>query len=105
MGVDGHTASLFPGTAVLHDQSRLVAAYHVRSLNAWRVTLTVPTLNAAANVIFLVAGSEKADTVKSVLEGPEIPGQLPAQLVKPENGNLIWLLDEAAASRLTSVKY
>ena len=105
MGVDGHTASLFPGTPVLSEQTRLVAAQYIRSLNTWRVTLTPPALNAAANVIFLVAGSEKADTVKSVIEGPEIPNQLPSQLIKPENGNLLWLLDEAAASRLTSVKY
>lgn len=105
MGSDGHTASLFPGASVLREQTRWVAAHHVPSLDAWRITLTPPALNAAANVIFLVAGAEKAETVRSVLEGPEIPGQLPAQLIKPENGSLLWLLDDHAASRLASVKY
>lgn len=104
MGADGHTASLFPGTTALREEKRWAVANHVPSLDAWRVTLTAPAINAAANVIFLVSGAEKAETVKSVLEGNENSAQLPAQMIKPENGHLLWLLDDPAASRLATQK-
>lgn len=97
MGPDGHTASLFPGTEVIHERTRLVAASWVEKFNAYRITLTPPVLNNAAGVIFLVAGEEKAETLRAVLEGEYQPERLPAQLIRPTNGRLRWLVDRAAA--------
>ncbi|HLU10134.1 MAG TPA: 6-phosphogluconolactonase [Oceanobacillus sp.] len=105
MGVDGHTASLFPGADALREDKKWAVAHQVKTLNTWRVTLTPAALNAASNVIFLVMGADKADTVKRVLEGEPNPEELPAQIIKPENGNVLWLLDEHAASKLATVKY
>jgi len=99
MGPDGHTASLFPGTAALEEQSVWVRPNLVERLGMHRLTMTLPLLNAAAHVIFLVAGADKAETLRKVLEGP--PGQLPAQRVQPIDGSLDWFLDEAAARRLS----
>lgn len=99
LGNDGHTASLFPGTEVLREQERLVAAPWVEKLNTFRFTMTFPVLNNAANVVFLVSGDEKAEIVKEVLAGE--PGHYPAQGIKPTRGELIWLIDQAAASKLT----
>ncbi|UCD79728.1 MAG: 6-phosphogluconolactonase [Desulfobacterales bacterium] len=101
MGSDGHTASLFPGTDALHEEKRLVAANWVEKLQTHRITMTVPVLNKAALIIFLVSGREKAEVLKEVLEG-EFRGELlPAQLIRPDNGRLLWLVDQAAASSLT----
>lgn len=97
MGADGHTASLFPGTAALHERARWVVAHYVDKLNAWRVTLTPVIINAAAHVTFIVAGSGKAGRLQEVLAGPYQPDVLPAQIVKPTNGRLLWLVDAAAA--------
>jgi 6-phosphogluconolactonase len=97
MGEDGHTASLFPGTAALHELSRWVVENHVEKLGAWRITLTAPAINAAATVIFLVSGGAKAAILRAVLKGPHQPEKYPSQLVKPENGDLIWMVDTAAA--------
>jgi 6-phosphogluconolactonase len=105
MGVDGHTASLFPGAESLREDKKWAVAHQIKTLNTWRITLTPVALNAASNLIFLVMGSDKADTVKRVLEGEPNPEELPAQIIKPENGNVIWLLDEPAASKLETVKY
>lgn len=99
MGADGHTASLFPGTKALHESERLVAANWVEKLNGHRITLTVPTLNNAAFVIFLVSGAEKADTLREVFSGDERE-RFPVQLIRPTEGELIWLVDRAAASYL-----
>ncbi|GAB4435832.1 MAG: 6-phosphogluconolactonase [Anaerolineae bacterium] len=98
MGDDGHTASLFPGTAAVHETAGWVAAHHVAKLGAWRVTLTPAVLNAAANVIFLVAGAHKAARLREVLHGPYQPDALPAQVVKPAAGRLLWLVDQAAVA-------
>ena len=76
-----------------------MAAPWVEKLNSYRITMTLPLLNNAAAVLFLVSGAEKADIVKEVLEGPE---RYPAQAVKPANGELIWMLDRDAASKLNS---
>lgn len=100
MGPDGHTASLFPGTAALCETTRLVTAPFVPRLNAHRITFTPPLINAAARVIFLVAGADKANTLRDVLEGEFKPDVFPAQLVKPASGQLTWLVDGAAAARL-----
>lgn len=100
MGDDGHTASLFPGTAALRERERWVVANYVEKLDSWRITLTVPMINAAANVIFLVAGENKAEALRAVLQGPRQPELYPSQFVQPENGRLRWLVDAAAAQLL-----
>jgi 6-phosphogluconolactonase len=97
LGTDGHTASIFPGSEVLHETKRLVAAPWVEKLNAYRITMTLPLLNNGASVLFLVSGAEKAQIVKEILEGPK---QYPAQAVQPINSELIWMLDRDAAGNL-----
>jgi 6-phosphogluconolactonase len=102
LGPDGHTASLFPETAALAEKSRLVVANPVEKLNTNRISLTLPVLNAARCVAFLVSGTDKAAAVQSVLQ-TDAPGtKFPAKLVRPTTGKLIWLLDRAAASGLSS---
>ncbi|HEY8561326.1 MAG TPA: 6-phosphogluconolactonase [Pyrinomonadaceae bacterium] len=100
MGADGHTASLFPYTEALSVSDRFAVANPVEKLCATRLTLTYPVINYAANVIFLVAGAEKAETLKAVLEGDFAPEKYPSQNVLPRNGNLFWLVDGGAASLL-----
>ncbi len=100
MGPDGHTASLFPRSPALNERVRLVVAPRVERLGAWRLTLTLPVLNAARCVIFSVAGADKAPTLARVLEGPRDPDALPAQGVVPNDGELVWLVDAAAAALL-----
>jgi 6-phosphogluconolactonase len=100
LGPDGHTASLFPGTEALREQQRLVVANWVEKLNTYRITLTPPVLNRAASVIFLVSGEEKAETLRAVLEDEAQPERLPAQLIRPVNGRLLWIVDRAAARLL-----
>ena len=102
MGPDGHTASLFPGTEALQEKSKLFVANWVEKLKTHRLTLTLPVLNAARCVAFLVSGTDKAPVLKSVLEGDAPGEQYPAKLVRPAQGKLIWLLDRAAASGLSS---
>jgi len=101
MGADGHTASLFPGTAALHVEDRIAVANYVEKFQAYRITLTAAAINQAENVIFLVAGADKAATLKEVLEGEYLPEKYPSQLIRPVNGELLWMLDEAAAAELT----
>jgi 6-phosphogluconolactonase len=100
LGEDGHTASLFPDSPLLAEAERLVAPatalYQDRP--AQRLTLTLPAINSARQVLFLVGGSAKSQIVQSVVEGPA--GQLPAQRIQPTAGQLTWLLDAAAASSL-----
>jgi 6-phosphogluconolactonase len=100
MGQDGHTASLFPGTAALHEGARWVVAHYVDKLSAWRVTLTPVVFNAAAHVTFIVSGAGKAERLREVLAGPYQPDVLPAQVVRPTDGRLLWLVDAAAAAHL-----
>jgi len=100
MGPDGHTASLFPGSTALQEKSRLVVANWVEKFRTSRITLTLPVLNAARCVVFLVSGTEKAAAVQAVLEGDAPGEQYPAKLVQPSDGKLIWLVDRAAASGL-----
>ena len=102
MGPDGHTASLFPGTEGLKEKSRLVIANWVEKLKTPRLSFTLPVLNAAHTVAFLVSGTDKAPALKAVLEGNESGEQYPAKLVQPKDGKLIWFLDRAAASGLAS---
>lgn len=100
LGPEGHTASLFPGTRALHEEKRLAVANWIGKFDSERITLTAPVFNHAACVIFLVSGNEKAVALKSVLEGRHEPEQLPAQLIRPGDGELIWVVDAAAASRI-----
>src|SRR5437879_382202 len=102
MGPDGHTASLFPGTKALRERQRLVVSNWVGKFFTDRITLTPPVLNNAARVMFLVNGEDKALALKGVLEGPFEPEQLPAQLIQPQNGRLLWLVDAAAGSMLST---
>jgi 6-phosphogluconolactonase len=100
MGSNGHTASLFPGQAAVRERERWVVAEHVAELDAWRITLTPPILNAANEVLFLVLGGDKAAMLKRVLEGPVRTDELPAQVIAPSDGTLTWLVDTAAARDL-----
>jgi len=102
LGPDGHTASLFPETAALQERSRLVVANWVEKLNASRITLTLPVLNAAQEVTFLVSGADKAPVLHEVLEGKTPGEKYPSKLVRPSDGELIWFVDRAAASELSS---
>lgn len=99
LGIDGHTASLFPGSPVLKEVFRTVAAVHAAAaVIPQRFTLTYPVLNAAACVVYLVSGSVKAKVVKAALT--ERSATLPAGTVRPTDGRLVWLLDRGAASLL-----
>jgi 6-phosphogluconolactonase len=100
LGANAHIASLFPGHPALHEAERLAMAVTVEAEQRHRVTLTAPVINHAARVMFMVTGAEKAAAVKAVLEGPRDPDRYPAQLVAPEDGELLWLMDRAAASLL-----
>ncbi len=100
MGADGHTASLFPQAPVLKETARLCVGYWARGANATRITLTPPVFNRARRVWFLVSGADKAETLKQVLEGEPRPENLPAQIIQPESGELVWMVDRAAAARL-----
>lgn len=100
LGPDGHTASLFPDSSALDEQSRLVVANWVAKLSTFRITFTFPVLNRAAEVMFMASGADKAGMLHQVLEGKSIP-PLPSQRVQPSDGNLLWMLDEAAAAKLT----
>ena len=99
MGPDGHTASLFPDSPALDEQSRLVVANWVAKFNTHRITFTFPVLNRAAEVMFLASGADKADMLRQVLEGKNTP-PFPSQRVQPIDGRLLWMLDEAAATKL-----
>jgi len=98
LGDDGHTASLFPGSKALTDESSRVTANWVEKFQTFRITLTFPVLNHAAEVVFLVSGASKARILSEVLR----PGvrKFPAQNVQPENGRLLWLVDQDAGSLL-----
>ena len=100
MGSEGHTLSLFPGTKALHETERVVTRNWVGKLYTERITLTAPAANNAANIIFMIAGADKACALKAVLEGPHEPEQLPAQMIQPSNGKLSWLIGEAGVHTL-----
>lgn len=100
MGSDGHTGSLFPGTTALKETQRRVVENWVGRFQSHRITMTSPVLNNSARVIFLVSGEDKALALKAVLEGPSAPQQLPAQLIRPHRGSLLWVVDQTAAKLL-----
>lgn len=102
MGPDGHTASLFPGTLASIDDRQLAAANWVEKFSTWRITLTPHVINAARSITITAGGAEKADALRAVLEGPHEPDTYPVQLVAPADGVLHWLIDAAAAAKLTA---
>jgi len=99
LGDDAHTASLFPGNDVLEERNSWVKEVYVASLNAWRITFTVPLINAAKTIVFLAHGASKAAAAKHVLEGTHDPHSYPAQFIVPVSGEVHWFLDVAAAGR------
>jgi 6-phosphogluconolactonase len=100
MGADGHTASLFPGTPAIDEEARWVVGTRRPQDTLDRVTLTVPVINNAVHVIFLVAGAAKAATLREVIEGDASPQRLPSRAIRPVDGTLLWLVDQEAAARL-----
>ena len=100
MGDDGHTASLFPGTEACHEGERLVVAQWVDKVDMYRLTLTPPVLQNARNVVFMVTGADKADTLYEVLYGPLNVDMYPSQLLREATGGVTWLVDKAAASKI-----
>jgi 6-phosphogluconolactonase len=100
LGPDGHTASLFPGSDALRERARLVVAPWVSEQSAFRITMTLPVFNHAACALFVVSGEEKAEALRSVLEGDLQPDRFPAQGVRPHDGRLVWFADRAAARLL-----
>lgn len=101
MGDDGHTASLFPRTSALEDRDHLVSANYIEKLSAWRLTLTVPVINRAAQILFLISGESKASVLREVLEGDFQPLRLPSQLIRPVHGRLLFIADRLAAGKLS----
>jgi 6-phosphogluconolactonase len=100
MGADGHTASLFPGSDALGEERRLVVATWVEKLGTHRVTLTCPVFRKAACILFMVSGADKGETLRYVLEDAAEPPRYPAQLIRPDAGELSWYIDGAAAQAL-----
>ena len=100
LGDNAHTASLFPRTLALRERGRPVVAQFVEEAGMWRMTLTVPVLTRAAEILFLVAGASKAEAVRAALDGPT-GEDVPAAFIRPVDGRVAWLLDTAAAARLT----
>ena len=103
MGGDGHTASLFPGTAVLDEKEKWVSAYYLDAQQMYRITLTAPFLNKAKKIIVLTFGDAKAEALKEVLKGEYDPSLYPSQLLKPSEGELLFLVDEKAAKYLNDI--
>ncbi|HXR36260.1 MAG TPA: 6-phosphogluconolactonase [Candidatus Binataceae bacterium] len=101
LGDNVHIASLFPGIPAIHESRRLAVAVEVDAPQPRRLTLTPPVLNSAARVMFIVAGQNKAEAVRTALEGPRDPDRYPAQIIDPAHGEVMWLLDRAAASLLS----
>jgi 6-phosphogluconolactonase len=97
MGPDGHTASLFPGTPAVHEVKKRVVANWVPKLNTWRVTFTRPVINHAECALLMVCGQDKAAAMREVM-GEGSGDQYPVKYVQPMHGELIWIVDRAAAS-------
>jgi len=100
LGENGHTASLFPGSDTLTDDTHLVRDVYVPEQKMYRITMTANLINQARNIVFLVEGEGKADILNTVLTVPYQPDKYPAQLIKPVDGNLYWFVDNKAATLL-----
>ena len=103
LGSDGHTASLFPNTSVLHEREHWAGHVYLPEQDSHRVTLTVPLINQARTIVFLVTGDSKAEIVREVLEGPRNHLRLPSQMILSQNGQLYWFLDQDAG-KLINIK-
>jgi 6-phosphogluconolactonase len=97
LGEDGHTASIFPGSEIVKEENKFVAAIFVPRPSSWRVTLTFPGLNNAREILFLVSGRQKAAIVQRVLGASDPVQGLPASMVRPAEGKLLWMLDKDTA--------
>ncbi|WP_298711044.1 6-phosphogluconolactonase [Chitinophaga sp.] len=100
MGDDGHTLSLFPGLPIVQEKKAWAKAFWLEAQDMYRITLTAPVTNLASCVVFMATGEGKALTLKAVLDGNPDPDTYPSQLIRPENGQLHWFVDEAAAGAL-----
>jgi 6-phosphogluconolactonase len=96
MGEDGHTASIFAGSALTREKKRWVRESYSEDMNSWRVSVTFPLINIAREVVVLVSGEAKADTLKTVME----ENKLPASFIDPVKGQATWIIDAAAAAKL-----
>ncbi|MDO6434376.1 6-phosphogluconolactonase [Flavitalea sp. BT771] len=101
MGDDGHTLSLFPGTAVVHEEKVWVTSFFLKAQDMHRITLTRPIVNRAARIAFLTTGPKKAHALKEVLKGEYHPDLYPSQTIMPQAGELHWFVDDAAAAELS----
>jgi 6-phosphogluconolactonase len=100
LGPDGHTLSLFPGSAALGEDHALVVANWVEKFRTWRITMTARLVNHAARILFQVEGDDKASPLREVLHGAYDPGKYPAQLIRPTEGECYWFVDQRAAAQL-----
>lgn len=100
MGEDGHTASLFPESAGLNEEHRWFIANYAPKRETWRLTLTKHAINAGREIWVLVRGASKADKLAEVLTGKQAPRANPIQLIRPADGELVWMVDQAAAQKL-----
>jgi len=100
MGSDGHTASLFPGSKSLEERERLTVPVYLEKPKINRITLTLPVLNHASQILFLVSGRSKATVLSQVLGDGHERDRYPAGLINPIHGDIIWLIDQEAADRL-----
>ena len=103
MGEEGHTASIFPGSELLNEKDALVKDVYVIAKQMQRISFTPVLINAAKEVVFMAAGKSKSEAVKETLEGNYQPQLYPAQIIKPLDGNITWLLDEDAALKLSDL--
>jgi 6-phosphogluconolactonase len=100
LGPDGHTLSLFPASAALGEHQALVVANWVEKFKTWRITMTARLVNHAASILFQIEGEDKASSLREVLDGASDPGKYPAQLIRPEDGECDWFVDQRAAALL-----
>ena len=101
IGNDGHTASLFPGTDILKEKKKLVKKVWVEEKKTWRISFTLPLINNSKQVVFLIAGKDKAEIVEKILSDQKENPALPSQSVKPHKGIIYWMMDEEAASQIS----
>jgi 6-phosphogluconolactonase len=104
MGEDGHTASLFPASKSLEETNRLAVPVYLEKPSKSRITLTLPVLNNAAQILFLAAGHSKADIVNEILGNGEMKERYPAGLIRPIHGSITWLIDQEAAEKLRGIE-
>jgi len=100
IGEEGHTASLFPGTVILKEKKKLIKEVWVEQKQSWRISFTLPLINDAVAVVFLVTGKEKAAVLSTILAKKKGKPLLPAQMVRPGKGNIYWMMDEEAATKI-----